>query len=99
MAGVVAGKVNGLSMLLMWVLYTSIRAVGQRWYSYGWESQLLETSFLAVRLLPVWSTAPLPPGTPPPRSIIVLYTWLIFRIMLGAGLIKIRGDACWRVRP
>jgi hypothetical protein len=22
--------------------------------------------------------------------------WLIFRIMLGAGLIKIRGDSCWR---
>ena len=24
------------------------------------------------------------------------YRWLIFRIMLGAGLIKIRGDQCWR---
>ncbi|MFX8778356.1 lipase maturation factor family protein, partial [Acinetobacter baumannii] len=22
--------------------------------------------------------------------------WLLFRIMLGAGLIKIRGDECWR---
>jgi len=25
-----------------------------------------------------------------------LFGWLIFRIMLGAGLIKIRGDSCWR---
>jgi hypothetical protein len=25
-----------------------------------------------------------------------IYRWLIFRIMLGAGLIKIRGDECWR---
>ena len=24
------------------------------------------------------------------------YRWLIFRILLGAGLIKIRGDQCWR---
>ena len=24
------------------------------------------------------------------------YRWLIFRIMLGAGLIKVRGDNCWR---
>ena len=24
------------------------------------------------------------------------YRWLLFRIMRGAGLIKIRGDACWR---
>jgi hypothetical protein len=27
---------------------------------------------------------------------IVLMRWLVFRIMLGAGLIKLRGDACWR---
>ncbi|XP_071481421.1 lipase maturation factor 1-like [Diadema antillarum] len=24
------------------------------------------------------------------------YRWLLFRIMMGAGLIKIRGDQCWR---
>ena len=28
--------------------------------------------------------------------IISLFRWLIFRIMLGAGLIKIRGDEIWR---
>jgi hypothetical protein len=28
--------------------------------------------------------------------IIILFRWLIFRIMLGAGLIKIRGDEIWR---
>src|ERR1700754_2680108 len=27
---------------------------------------------------------------------ITLFRWLIFRIMLGAGLIKIRGDDVWR---
>uniref|UniRef100_A0A8C4NAC1 Lipase maturation factor n=1 Tax=Eptatretus burgeri TaxID=7764 RepID=A0A8C4NAC1_EPTBU len=27
--------------------------------------------------------------------VIWAYRWLIFRIMLGAGLIKIRGDKCW----
>jgi hypothetical protein len=25
-----------------------------------------------------------------------LFRWLLFRIMFGAGLIKLRGDACWR---
>ena len=25
----------------------------------------------------------------------VAMSWLVFRIMLGAGLIKLRGDACW----
>jgi hypothetical protein len=28
--------------------------------------------------------------------VIWLLRWLIFRIMLGAGLIKLRGDPCWR---
>ena len=32
----------------------------------------------------------------PPMPIIVLFRWLIFRIMLGSGLIKIRGDEIWR---
>src|ERR1700754_1608873 len=27
---------------------------------------------------------------------ITLFRWLIFRIMLGSGLIKIRGDEVWR---
>ncbi len=27
---------------------------------------------------------------------IVLFRWLAFRLMFGAGLIKIRGDECWR---
>src|SRR5262249_36586464 len=25
-----------------------------------------------------------------------LYRWLLFRVMFGAGLIKLRGDSCWR---
>jgi hypothetical protein len=29
-------------------------------------------------------------------QIIILFRWLIFRLMLGAGLIKIRGDEVWR---
>src|SRR5262249_39343759 len=36
------------------------------------------------------------PRRAPPVLIIWLYRWLIFRIMLGAGLIKLRGDSCWR---
>jgi hypothetical protein len=28
--------------------------------------------------------------------VVVLVRWLLFRVEFGAGLIKIRGDACWR---
>lgn len=33
--------------------------------------------------------------SPVPRVVIWAYRWLLFRIMIGAGLIKIRGDRCW----
>src|SRR5438309_8770194 len=35
---------------LLWVLYLSIVNVGQTFYSFGWESLLLETGFLAIFL-------------------------------------------------
>ncbi|KAJ8366921.1 hypothetical protein AAFF_G00336750 [Aldrovandia affinis] len=62
----------------------------------GWESQLLETGFLGIFLCPLWSLAQVPPRCPPSRISIWTFRWLIVRIMLGAGLIKIRGDRCWR---
>uniref|UniRef100_A0ABM5F0R9 Lipase maturation factor n=2 Tax=Pogona vitticeps TaxID=103695 RepID=A0ABM5F0R9_9SAUR len=92
----VAGCANMILMAFLWLLYISLVNVGQIWYSFGWESQLLETGFLAIFLCPLWTLSQLPKRTPPSRIVIWGYRWLIFRIMLGAGLIKIRGDRCWR---
>ncbi|MCA9312100.1 MAG: lipase maturation factor family protein [Phycisphaerales bacterium] len=98
---VVLGVENGLVMLILWVRYSSIVNVGQRWYAFGWETQLLETGFIAVLWCPWTSLRPAlrlwPSGDSPSPSPIPLwlYRWLIFRIMLGAGLIKLRGDPCW----
>jgi hypothetical protein len=69
--------------------------IGQDWYGYGWEIQLLETGFLSIFLCPLIDPRPFP-KRPPPMPIIVLFRWLIFRIMFGAGLIKLRGDDVWR---
>jgi hypothetical protein len=69
--------------------------VGQDWYGFGWEIQLLETGFLAIFLCPLLDLRPFPRRAPP-TPIIGLFRWLSFRIMLGAGLIKIRGDVVWR---
>src|SRR5262249_16832401 len=32
----------------------------------------------------------------PPVLVLWLFLWIGFRIMVGAGLIKLRGDRCWR---
>jgi hypothetical protein len=77
-----------LVWLVLWVLYLSIVNVGQRFYSFGWESLLLEAGFLAIFLGNV--------RTAPPFLVLLLFRWLTFRVEFGAGLIKLRGDPCWR---
>jgi hypothetical protein len=92
---VLAGYANALLMAALWMLYLSVVHIGQGWYGYGWEIQLTETGFLAIFLCPLLDGRPFP-GRAPPLMVIWLFRWLIFRIMLGAGLIKIRGDSVWR---
>jgi len=92
---VLAGYANALLLTALWLLYMSFVHVGQDWYGYGWEIQLLETGFLAIFLCPLVDMRPFP-RREPPMLLITLFRWLIFRIMLGAGLIKIRGDEVWR---
>jgi Lipase maturation factor len=92
---VAIGYANAIAMAALWALYMSFVHVGQEWYGYGWEIQLLETGFLAIFLCPPLDPRPFPPRAPP-RVGIWLFRWLIFRIMLGAGLIKLRGDSAWR---
>jgi hypothetical protein len=92
---VVAGYANALLMGTLWALYMSFVHLGQDWYGYGWEIQLLETGFLAIFLCPLLDGRPFPKQEPP-VVVLWLFRWLIFRIMLGAALIKLRGDTVWR---
>ncbi|GAA1368690.1 lipase maturation factor family protein [Catellatospora chokoriensis] len=73
---------------LLWLLYLSIVNVGQLWYGFGWESLLLEAGFLAIFLGNARAG--------PPVVMLWLLRWLLFRLEFGAGLIKLRGDRCWR---
>jgi hypothetical protein len=89
-----AGYTNAIMLTVMWILYMSIVHVGQDWYGYGWEIQMLETGFLAIFLCPLLDPRPFP-RRGPPIAVILLFRWLIVRIMLGSALIKLRGDSCW----
>ena len=92
---VLAGYANATILAILWMMYMSIVHIGQIWYGYGWETQLLETGFLAIFLCPLLDGRPFPKCRPP-LLVIWLFRWLGFRIMIGAGLIKLRGDPCWR---
>jgi hypothetical protein len=92
---VLGGVTNAIVQFAMWALYLSLVHVGQIFYGYGWEIQLLETGFLAIFLCPLRTVSPLP-ATATPKIVVWLFRWLIFRIMLGAALIKFRNDPCWR---
>ncbi|NKX56238.1 lipase maturation factor family protein [Arthrobacter mobilis] len=77
-----------LAFLLLWGLYMSIVNVGQTFYAFGWETLLLEAGFMAA-FLGSHQVAP-------PYPILLLFIWLAFRLEFGAGMIKMRGDRCWR---
>src|SRR5207247_10517281 len=77
-----------LAWFLLWALYLSIVNIGGTFYGFGWETLLLEAGSLAIFLgndavAPAW-------------PILLAFRWLAFRVEFGAGLIKLRGDACWR---
>src|SRR5688572_29206951 len=80
--------VTMLAWFILWVLYQSIANIGGTFYSFGWETLLLEAGFLAIFL-----------GNDhvlPPFLVILAFRWLAFRVEFGAGMIKLRGDSCWR---
>src|SRR5437588_2057860 len=77
-----------LAWFALWALYLSIVNVGQIFYGFGWESLLLEAGFLAIFLGPS--------SVAPPTAVLWMIRWLLFRVEFGAGLIKLRGDTCWR---
>ena len=74
--------------LALWLLYLSFVNVGQIFYGFGWETLLLEAGFFTI-----FAGAH---TTMPSLWMIWIWRWVLFRLMFGAGLIKLRGDACWR---
>ncbi|HET9953310.1 MAG TPA: lipase maturation factor family protein [Polyangiaceae bacterium] len=81
---------------LLWILYLSFVHIGQIFWGYGWEILLCEAGFLAIFLAPARAISCLSPRSAASPTVIWLFRWLALRLMLGAGLIKIRGDECWR---
>src|SRR5699024_11493221 len=77
-----------LVFLALYGLYLSIVNVGQVFYGFGWESLLLEAGILAAFLGSHQTGVPL--------VTLFAFRWLLFRVEVGAGLIKLRGATVGR---
>ena len=92
----VLGAANVPILLTLWTCQRSLMAVGGCWYGFGWEPQLAELGFHALFLVPMLSLNPIS-TTPVPLIVVWTIRWHLFRIMMGAGLIKFRsGDKKWK---
>jgi predicted DCC family thiol-disulfide oxidoreductase YuxK len=81
---VVAGIFQRAALVVCWALYLSLTAAGQDFLSFQWDILLLETGFLAIFL-----------GFSP--VIVWMFRWLLFRLMLLSGAVKLLShDAAWR---
>jgi hypothetical protein len=82
-------------LALLWALSLSLAGVGQVFLGYQWDALLLETGLLAIFFAP----GGVRPGVAgePPRLVLWLLRWLLFRLMFGSGLVKLAsGDPTWR---
>jgi hypothetical protein len=84
-------------LVVLWALYLSLFTVCRVFLSYQWDTLLLETGFLAIFLAPPEGLPHFPPSTPPPRLVLCLFWWLLFRLMFSSGFVKLRSkDRTWR---
>lgn len=93
---VALGRRQRLALVVAWVCYLSLIAVGQDFMRYQWDILLLETGFVAFFLATpsrrVGWNAP-----SPSRLGLLLAHWLLFRLMFLSGVVKLTsGDPTWR---
>ena len=89
------GRARALVMLGLWALYLSLAVAGEDFLAFQWDALLLEAGLLAVLLAPRGILRRHP--APAPLLIIWMYRWLLFRLMFGSGVVKLRsGDPTWR---
>jgi hypothetical protein len=89
------GHARSIVMLALWALYLSLAVAGEDFLSFQWDALLLEAGLLAVFLAPRGILHRRP--QPTPVIVVWLYRWLLFRLMFGSGVVKLRsGDPTWR---
>ncbi len=79
-----------------WVLYLSLFIGGQVFLGFQWDILLLECGVLTVLLSPPCLTPARWREYPPSHGALWLVRWLLFRLMLASGVVKLMsGDPAW----
>ncbi|HEX5111101.1 MAG TPA: lipase maturation factor family protein [Vicinamibacterales bacterium] len=93
----IAGLAPAIVLPLLWIGYLSLSVVCGDFLSFQWDSLLLETGLLATCVAPFAWRDRLRDATDPPAIARWLVWWLLFRLMLGSGAVKLAsGDPTWR---
>ena len=91
----IAGFAPAVCLGLLWVAYLSLCGAGQVFMDYQWDALLLEATLLAVFLAP-WKLRAAGIRAEPPRLARWLLWWLLIRLMLLSGAVKLlSGDPSW----
>jgi predicted DCC family thiol-disulfide oxidoreductase YuxK len=92
----IAGIAPAAVLPVLWFLYLSLSAVCRDFLEFQWDMLLLETGLLAIFIAPLTWWARADRTADPPRLGRWLLWWLLFRLTLGSGIVKLAsGDPAW----
>ncbi len=83
------GILIGPCMLLMWTLYLSLVVAGQSFAGSEGDLLLLEAGFLAIFLVPFGRSTGYRSRLEASETVVWLYRFLLFRVTLASGLVKL----------
>jgi hypothetical protein len=90
------GFAPALCLALLWACYLSLVSAGQIFFDFQWDALLLESTLVAIFLVP-WTLGRARYPYDPPRLARYLVWWLLFRLMFLSGIVKLTsGDPTWR---
>jgi hypothetical protein len=92
----VAGIAPAVVLFALWALYLSLSLGGQVFFSFQWDTLLLEAGFLAIWIAPLTMRPRSEGRAVVRRPALWLLWWLLFRLMFESGYVKLAsGDPAW----
>jgi hypothetical protein len=90
------GYAQAACLALLWACYLSLVSAGQIFFDFQWDGLLLESTLIAIFLVP-WKLGRARGPYDPPRLARYVCWWLLFRLMFLSGIVKLEsGDPTWR---